>query len=237
MKARFTLFAAVLVLAPCLHAQPCPRSGWKAGYWSKLAAQSCREASAKNPIRVLSPDRRQTLLIDGNDVFLSRANGGAPQKLFAYYPGDEFLWSPDSMTILNTYCLGAAGPCRTASTSDMENEPDINEITKAAFLAAHQNHKEHDCYTWANIGALTWEPDSDNIVMIAEIPPSPQCVNHDEGYFESFIVSLSQKKVVKQYGMQETIHLWRKILGTGLRSDIQLVREDARLQQKQLVSR
>jgi hypothetical protein len=92
-----------------------------------------------------------------------------------------------------------------------------------AFSADHQ---DHDCYKWANVGALKWDDGSDRIVLIAEVPPSPQFRQHNEGYFEAFAISLSQRKILTRFNMQQTVQLWHSLLGTGLRTDTKLVRED-----------
>jgi hypothetical protein len=42
------------------------------------------------------------------------------------------------------------------------------------------------------------------------------------------VVSLSKRKVVARYNMNETIHRWHGILGTELLNDIKLVREDTK---------
>jgi len=224
MKSWFCVLLAAASLSPLRAAERCPRTGWTSGYWSTLAAQPCRENLNQNPVIILSPNRKQLLLVKEDEVFEKALDGESPEELFAYRPGEEFLWSPDSSVVLVSFCFGAAGPCGVASSINGENEPTITEIVRKEFASGHENDT---CYVDVNVGALTWENDTDQIVVVAEIPPSPSCVGHKEGYFESMVVSLSQRKVLSRYNMQETIHRWRSILGEGLRQDILLVREDA----------
>ena len=225
MRWRFSVLVVWLMVTPWIAAQTCPRTGWEKGYWSRLAAQPCRENMDLDPVKIPSPDQKQALLIKKEEVFLLSGNG-AEQKIFYYARGTEFLWSPDSKLVLMTYCFGAAGPCGAESSVQGSSDFSITDMVRTEFASGH---KGDDCYEVANIGGLTWEDGSDKVVVIAEVPPAPSCAEHNEGYFESFVVSLSQRKVVDRYSMQETIHRWRSILGSGLHSDIKLVKEDAKL--------
>jgi hypothetical protein len=208
-------------------AETCPHSGWQRGNWSRLAAQPCREKLSQRPVKILSPDRKRALLVKEDKVFEISLSGGAPEELFAYRPGDEFLWSPDSNNVLVSFCFGAAGPCGVGATVDGGDA--ITEIVRKQFASGHEGDS---CLADANIGVLTWGRNLDEIIVIAEVPPSPQCVGHAEGYFESFEVSLSQRKVLARHNMQDTIHRWQSILGSGLKNDIKLVKDDARIQHK-----
>jgi hypothetical protein len=180
-------------------------------------------------VTIISPNRKQRLLVKEDGVFEKAVGGGNSEKWFDYRPGDEFLWSPDSSEVLVSFCLGAAGPCGVASTADEENTPTITDIVKKEFASGHE---DDECYMHANVGALTWLDNSGKIVVVAEVPAVPSCVGHNEGHFESMVVSLSERKVLTRYNMQETIHRWHSIFGTGLLNDMDLVREDAKGMQK-----
>jgi hypothetical protein len=216
-------------LSPLIAEESCPPIGWSRGYFSGLAAQPCRENLDHKPVTILSPDQKRLLLVKKEEVFEKAVDGGSPEKLFAYTPGEEFLWSPDSSVVLVSFCFGAAGLCGVGSSVDAEGTPTIAEIVRKDFAS---RHADQECYTNVNVGALTWLDNTDKIVVVAEVPPSPPCVGHNEGYFDSMVVSLSERKVLTRSNMQETIHRWHSILGTGLLSDIKLVREDAKGTQK-----
>jgi hypothetical protein len=214
-------------------AQRCPNDGEKPGYWSKSAVVICEDSTTKQMhLKVPSPDGKKLLFVNGREFegtfLLNSDRERTPQELFPARAGAEALWSPDSKAIAVTTCFGAAGPCVMRTTLDLaQGAP--GELVKTAFAAGH----EHDiCYTNANVGALTWEDGSDKIVIIAEVPPSGGCNEQNAGYFEAFVVSLTERKVISRFNMQETIRLWRSILGTGLQSDIKLVREDAKDRRK-----
>jgi hypothetical protein len=229
MKFLSCILLVVASLSPLIAEESCPHTGWKPGYWSRLAAQPCRENLDHKPVTIISPNRKRLLLVKEDGVFEKTVGGGAFEERFAYRPGEEFLWSHDSSVVLVSFCLGAAGPCGVASSVDEESRPTITDIVRKDFASGHEGD---ECYKDANVGALTWLDKAEKIVVVAEVPPSPSCVGHNEGYFESMVVSLPERKVLTRYNMQETIHRWRSILGTGLLNDIDLVREDAKGAQK-----
>jgi hypothetical protein len=194
-----------------------------------LAATVCVDTvTGKLHLEMQSPDKKKTLFAQGQDpdgkLLLKSGDESNPEEVFEVRPGEEVLWSLDSKELAVTTCFGASGPC-VVSTSTDDNRETPAEIVKKAFAAGHEGDA---CYTEANTGALAWEDGSEKIVMIAEVPPSPQCDGHGDGYFEAFVVSLSERKVIFRFNMQETIHRWHSILGRGLRNDIALVREDTK---------
>ncbi len=234
MRAYFVVLAlGFLLFASSIRAQHCPVTGVKADYWSRLSLVVCEDESAgQMHLEAVSPDKQKSILVKGQHLdgkFFLKSNKDAKlEELQPALVGAEVLWSLDSKGLAITTCFGGSGPCVVwTSLDDKRQTP--TEIAKAAFST---DHKTDACYTNANVGALTWEQGSENIVLVVEVPPSPQCVGHNEGYFEAFLISLSERKVVSQFNMQETVRRWNKILGTGLRNDIELVREDARSKHK-----
>jgi hypothetical protein len=229
-----TVTAIAVLLSSCLsRAQRCPKAGERPGYWSTLAAVVCEDTvNGKMQLEMQSPDRKRTLFAQGQNLdgklFLKSGDQSNTAELSAVRPGEEVLWSLDSEELAVTTCFGASGPC-VVWTSQDDNRETPGEIVKKTFAAGHEGDA---CYTEANTGALTWEDGSDKIVIIAEVPPNPQCEGHSDGYFEAFVVSLSERKVISRFNMKETTHRWHRILGTGLRSDIALVREDTKTKQR-----
>ena len=228
MRVRLVTFVVVFVLfAVSLRGQYCPLTGSKPGSWSKLSSAVCYDQSNDQlHLKVLSPDKQKSVLVEGRhadhqSLFIS-SNGVNIEKLQPAFLGIEVLWSPDSRGLALTICSGSSGPCGTRTTLDGGRES-LSDIVTAAFSAGH---KADPCYTEANVGALTWEQGSEKIVLIAEVPPSPQCNGHHDGYFEAFVVSVRDGKILSRVSMQETVHRWHSILGSRLRSDIKLVRED-----------
>ena len=179
-------------------------------------------------MEMLSPDQRKTVLVKGKrfkGAFLLKSHdGGTAKELLPAFIGAEALWSMDSEQVAITTCFGGSGPCVAWTTLDNDRDTP-SSIVSNAFSAGHKNDL---CYTNANVGALTWGKDSDRIVLIAEVPPSSQCSNHDGGHFEAFVVSLSKRKIISRFNMEETVRRWHTVLGTGLLNDIELVRKEAR---------
>jgi hypothetical protein len=164
-------------------------------------------------------------------LYLKFDRESAPQELHAAFGTPEVLWSPDSKAVAITTCSGGNGPCsvETFLIDDKgaqldDNLPSPFEMVQKTFAAGHE---KDECYTEANVGALTWVDGSDKIVMIAQVPTA-HCDGHSGGHIEAFVVSFSERKVVSRFNMQETIRRWHSFFGNGLRQDIPLVRKNAR---------
>lgn len=235
----FTLLAAMLLLSHrSLWAQSCPKAGDKGTYWSKQAVEVCWDkATDQLHLEAPSPAGKKLLYVNGPahtaSFYLKSDHEGAPQELYAAFAGAEVLWSPDSKAVAITTCFGGNGPCSVDTIQVDDNEAQLDdsrrspfEIVQDAFAIGHEGDV---CHTEANVGALTWQDGSDKIVLIAEVPTA-HC--DGGGYFEAFVVSFSERKVISRFNMQETLHRWHSILGSGLRNDIALVREDAKLRKK-----
>lgn len=229
-RASLCLLAAMHLAFTCSSgAQSCPKAGEKHGYWSKQAIVVCENlATSQMHLEMSSPDSKKLLFVTGKDLvgtfFLKSGDETNRESLFPAYVGAEALWSPDSKGVAVTTCYGGGGPCTVQTTLDDDRESPT-AIVSDLFSEGHKNDM---CYTNANVGVLTWEKSSESIVLIVEIPPSPQCDGHNGGYFEAFVVSFSERKVVSRFNMQETVRRWHSILGAGLLNDIELVREGAK---------
>jgi len=236
--AQLHMFASLIMpilFAPLVRAERCHDSGEKFGYWSKLATVVCEDARNQMHLKMASPDGKRLLVVAGKDLdgtfFMESESGSARRSLSLALVGSEVLWSPDSKKIALSMCVGGSGPCSISIFSDDESPPAVEvwDWSTAVVDAFSANHNDDYCYRDANLGALQWEDSSDRIVLIAEVPPSPHCEGHNEGYFEAFEVSLSERKTVSRWNMQQTVRRWRSLFGTGLRNDMKLVREDASL--------
>jgi hypothetical protein len=141
-------------------------------------------ANTQMHLEMPSPDEKKVLVVQGWDVsgpiFLFLKSDRKHEHPLLGGPtvawdGSEVLWSLDSKAVAVTTCFGGLGPCVVATT---EANTSPTDVVKDAFSAGH---KDDACFTNANVGALTWENSSDMIVVIAEVPPSPQCRGHNEG--------------------------------------------------------
>lgn len=227
---------AMLLLGTFSRAERCPKSGERPGYWSKFAVAVCGHGTTNQMhLQMRSPDGTKLLFAKGEGFegtfYLKSGDQGTPQELFGAREGDEVLWSPDSKAVALTTCFGANGPCRADTTLDDDTFSPF-EIVQKTFTAGHE---DDECYTGANVGALTWEDGSDKIVLIAQVP-NLNCDGHNPGYFEAFVVSFSERKVISRYNMQETTHRWHGVFGKGMRDDIAYVRENAKGARKGLTA-
>jgi hypothetical protein len=179
-----------------------------------------------------SPDGQKVLTVVGREFegmfFLETLGKNDRQPFSAARAGAEVLWSSDSKSIAVTTCLGGSGPCYVWIDPVDETDAGTDDwnLSKLVVEAFSTNHKDDPCYTWANVGALTWLGGSDKIVIVAEVPTSGGCWGHNPGYFEAFTISLSERKILSQSNMQQTIQQWPNLLGNGLRSDIKVTQED-----------
>jgi hypothetical protein len=151
-----------------------------------------------------------------------RSSQGVLQS-FAAGEDEEVIWSPDSKGLLITFCLGAMGPCEAETSLDTyAGSRPLTEIVQTAFSAGRTNDP---CYTEANVAGLSWEEGSKEVVLIAEVSPSPECPR-DGGYFEGFVMSVPEGRITAHYTMVETVKRWRKILSRHLLEDRALVKEN-----------
>lgn len=57
------------------------------------------------------------------------------------------------------------------------------------------------------------------MLLVAEIPTTPQCGN-DWGYFDVYVISIPEGKIVHVYPMAEALTRFKSFLGQGLRRDV-----------------
>lgn len=224
----WTMSLALLILPTVLGAV-CPKRGLRPGSWawSKQAIELCfqDENTQERELVVPSPGRRKTLLIKGDK--LSLKSGKKEFDLGSAAGAEEALWSVDSTGLILTSGLGSAGPNSVSIT--LERDGTLTDVpvmdTIRADFKARYSMKKRACAESVNVGGLTWLQRSSKAVLVAEIPPSPGC-GEDAGYFESYVVSVPDGKIVARYTMEETAKRWGSFLGKRLRDDLWTVRQN-----------
>jgi len=229
-SSRFRMIVIVvgLLTTPCaLTCQRCPDRGWTAGRWSKLAVMPCDIGTLSPTFALEAPNKRVALIIRQDKIFFRDDTGNiSSREMLAYRPGDELLWAPDSKAVILSYCLGAAGPCKSVvSSTGGRDEPSVTEIVQERFASGH---RDDSCFAGANVGALKWAHDSTEAVFVAQVELSPECATHHQGYFETFTVSLGESRIVAQSGMRASINKWKSIMGSSLLDGIRVVGEDTK---------
>jgi len=230
---------AILLISGCVsgvaHGQQstCPETGARPGdedTYSQLSVRLCWQdfANGKRHLRIWSPDHSVLLSVDGENAQLyknGRALGGD------FKVGDEeWLWSPDSRAIILTTHLANASEeiasvdfiPEVAGMAVIPHPPeDVMKTIQKDFAARHRQLK---CVGDTNVGGLKWLDRSKKAILIAEIPPSPHCEN-DDGYFEAYVLSIPEGRILQRYSMTETVTRFRDVLGPRLVSDVQEQRE------------
>jgi hypothetical protein len=204
----------------------CPKPGLKPGDFSQVSVYLCfqNEDAESRHLQIPSPDQSVFLVVDGEDAKFY-ANGHEIRHPILVGRDEEIIWSPDSRALIFTLSLGAAGPVLAGIPfldEELDSkEPNITKIIKKSFAARHPTDP---CWKGANVGGLGWLEGSRKAVLIAEIPPSPQCEDTG-GYFNAYVVSLPEGRIVKRYSMKQAIRRWHKLLGQRLRDDIALLKD------------
>jgi hypothetical protein len=204
----------------------CPVVGERPGYdsYSQLSIGLCfqNEKNQSRHLEVFSPDRSVMLEVDGQDArfIASGHNVGRPLMIF---PDEQVIWSPDSRALIFTSSLGAAGPVITG-IGFVRGEPEVPDVTVLIQRDFAAGHGDDPCRKDANVGGLAWARDSGEAVVVAEVPPSPQC-EETGGYFGAYVISVPEGKILRRYSMKDTMTRWRRILGPRLRDDIELLKD------------
>lgn len=206
---------------------PCPQSGIRGadGSYSKLSVRLCWQDEAKNQRHLKLSSPNGSILLEVNtgqgQLYQNRSTDGKP---FAIAPDVEWLWSPDSRAVIITTFVVNPTPV-IAAVSFIDQTPKIPDVMERIQKDFAARHPKLPCARDANVGGLTWLRDSTEAVLVAEVPASPRCEKAD-GYFEAYVISIPEGKIVKHYSMRETVARFRNALGPGLLDDIQAQREE-----------
>jgi hypothetical protein len=201
----------------------CPEIGDKPGSFSKLSVDLCfqNEESELRHLEIPSPDGSLLLVVDGQQARLF-SKGHVVGLPFSVAHDEEIIWSSDSRALLFTLSFGAAGPVSTGFSAVQEatstGSPDLTATIRRDFVS---HHSDDACHRSVNVAGLTWLDGSAKAVLIAEVPPSPQC-EEAGGYLEAYVVSFPDGRIVERYSMSETIRRWRRVFGSRLDGDINL---------------
>jgi hypothetical protein len=202
----------------------CPESGTPGDY-SQQSVELCYQdwKTKQRHLAIASPDHSVMLVVEGETARL-QVKGVPAGEPFEVTPDEEWIWSPDSRAVVVTQILGSSGPsgARVMIVDSNQSIPDVAEGVERDFAARHANLP---CAQEPNTAGLTWLYDSTKLVLVAEVPPSPRCEKAD-GYFEAYVVSIPEGKILRRYSMKETITRFRKVMGPSLLSDIQAQKDE-----------
>lgn len=209
-------------------AMNCPVGG-SAGDYSKNAIELCFQdfAAGQRHLNIPSPDGSARFVVDGDmGQFYARGRAVGPPWDIANV--EELIWSPDSRAVIATVSFGAAGPTSAdfGYIDDQKSnlpEPAVTPMIQRSFAA---RHPRLECGDNINVGGLGWVDDAKEALFVAEIPAIPDC-GHDWGYFDVYVISFPEGKIVRIYPMAEALTRFKRLLGQGLRLDVpHLVKEE-----------
>ena len=191
--------------------------------YSNVAVDLCFQdgKTGERHLRIVSPGGAIVLVVDGDHGQLY-AHGKSLGAKFTIMPDEQWIWSPDSRAVITTISLGAEGPVSSGISfvSDTPKVPDIMDEIRKDFATRHPNDR---CRNDINVGGLTWLEGSGRAVLVAEVPSSGLCMENG-GYFDAYVVSVPEGRIVAWYPMKEVVKRWHSILGPLLRVDIDALR-------------
>jgi hypothetical protein len=204
--------------------EKCPKSGTPGDY-SQQSVELCYQdwKTKQRHLAIPSPDGSVMLAVEGDTAQL-QVKGVPVGEPFLVLADEEWIWSPDSRALVATSIFGSSGPSAAGVIIVAGNQPhlDVAKDVERDFAARHSSLP---CAEYPNTAGLTWVEDSRKLVLVAEVPVSPRCEKAD-GYFEAYVVSVPEGKILRRYSMKETITRFRKVLGPSLLSDIQAQKEE-----------
>lgn len=204
----------------------CSLAGQKPGEYSQISTQLCFQDWGGNQrhLRIASPDGSVALVVEG-EVGKLEENGRPIGESFPVSRDEEWIWSPDSRAVIVTTILGNSGPTGADITFVRSGPKVSNDLDKAIKQDFAVHHPRLLCSNDPNVAGLGWlGNDSTKALLVAEIQPV-HCEPSD-GYFEAYIVSVRDRRILRRFSMRETIHRFRKLLGPTLLNDIQLQKDE-----------
>lgn len=210
----------------------CPASG-QPGVDSRYGIVLCFQDfdAGKRRLDIPSPDGSARYIING-DKGQFYVRGRAVGEQFLVGNDEELIWSPDSRAVITTLIFGAAGPTTAGVDyvdqkvpADLDN-PALTPLIQRNFVTRHAQRARLACGEAddINVGGLGWTNDSRRALLVGEIGPTQRC-GDDWGYFDVYVVSFPQGKVLQAYPMAEALKRFKRFLGPGLRRDVPKLRQ------------
>lgn len=215
-----------LLMVPAIVGQAveCP-PGCSQGRWSKdavdLSTEPSREPEKSRDIVISAPDHRKVARIL-NDHWWIEDSG---KKIVAkdpllYYPA-EFAWAPDSSAFFITTSPGYTTGYEIYIYRIVQGKIiSIGGINRKVRIAFERRHRCFDGDTGndPNIVGFKWLKGSEQILVVAEVPPLGICSQAD--YFGGYEISLSSGRILRRFSPEELAAGWSQVLGESLVGDL-----------------
>lgn len=203
------LFLLTLVLSGLL----CSRAetATSPGMWSREAT-SLLWVPTIGKIEIPAPDRRRAVIIE--DVRLDVLMDG--QKL----PGTEnegvgslaeVAWSPDSRAFFVTESYGGEVGDWHVWVYRIENEKVRFLRVTEQVVKGFKRHYRCEDPEEPNIGAIKWVNGSNQLLVVAEVPPHSSCP--EMGKIRGYSVEVPSGRIVREFGEKELRARWGRFLG------------------------
>jgi hypothetical protein len=235
MKSAFKL-TFICFLIPCAgliaHGQePKCLAGGSPGWWSTDATDLCTTTKDTVPdftrdLSISTQDHVKTVHVVKGDWWVESSGRKLhydPQDAHVGYPA-ELAWSPDGNAFYITSGTGIIAGYKTelyqVKNDKLERPININLIIKEDFERRHKctyMDKGKDIGDEPNVGALKWVSGSDQILVVAEVPPHGLCPHF--GYFGGYLISVLQGKILNRYSPKQLMQGWPHVIGQKLKDD------------------
>jgi len=214
--------------------EPCPQGG-SVGRWSVEAVDLCAKQGVvefTRNYRIYSPDRHAAVHVSNFEWRLEAEANVVPQDSGPgplTYPA-ELAWAPDSQSFYITQSEGNITGFRTVvfkiSGVHLQHMSDINQVVMRDFEKHHKcifKQNGQNIGGRPNVAGLSWQSGSARLLVIAEVPPHGLC--EEGGYFEGYVLSLPEGRIVERFGPDAVVQRWGKAMGVRLRGDWETVKE------------
>lgn len=215
----YLLWFVLALLSKTLSPSVCHATG-SPGLYSSYSIRLCYQNvdNGTRHLRIFSPNRLVILIVNGDEAELRVA--GRAVGTFPVSSDQEVLWSPDSRALIITSSFGASGPTsayiKNVPTTGLAAASDPTVAIRKDFARRHHGV---ECSESANVAGLGWSHGSSKALLLAQIPPTPECGNN-WGYFDVYMLSVPEGKILRVYSMTVAVSRFRNLLGPGLRREV-----------------
>jgi hypothetical protein len=169
-------------------------------------------------LRVLSPDKRMELWIDGSEGHVVRGSDRR-SEVIPVQSLAEVLWAPDSTAFALTESDGGSVGNWSVSIYNVAT-PSIARLA-VADTAVRADYRQHVMKRACpgeepNVAAVSWMHGSEQLALVAEVPPHSSC--REMGGVYGYVVGLPGGKIVRRLNDAEVRRAWSTDLGLRLQS-------------------
>ena len=185
------------------------------GEWSREATVLEYRGGTRTAA-ILAPDRRKKAIVDGVSL---RVEMDGPRLPGIENAGvstlAELRWAPDSRAFFITESHGGAvGEWRVTvymiETQSVRSVDVTSEVTRE--FKQHYRCAEPE---EPNVGAVRWVDGSNQLLVVAEVPPHSSCP--EMGKVKGYVVKVPTGRIVQAFDARELKTRWGRYLGDRLK--------------------